>query len=134
MRRQALALDSRDVLGQRADLKWGVEGSLGYITEGALLVSGRFGRFSTPWWSLYPERSEYYAPPSSKYGGDLYLMYDLGHHQLDEPELSGPLPVLGDQARHRIPRHLQRQPVPQHRVLKADAARGWPLCAGGRPV
>ncbi len=78
VRRQALALDSRDLLGQRADLKWGVEGSLGYITEGALLVSGRFGRFSTPWWSLYPERSEYYAPPSSKYGGDLYLMYGVG--------------------------------------------------------
>lgn len=78
VRRQALALDSSDVLGQRADLKWGVEGSLGYITEAALLVSGRFGRFSTPWWSLYPERTEYYAPPGSQYEGDLYMMYGVG--------------------------------------------------------
>jgi hypothetical protein len=79
VRRQALALDSSDaLLGQRADLKWGVEGSLGYITEAALLVSGRFGKFSTPWWSMYPERSEYYAPPGSKYEGDLYLMYGVG--------------------------------------------------------
>jgi hypothetical protein len=78
VRRQALALDSSNMLGQRTDLKWGVEGSLGYITEAALLVSGRFGRFSTPWWSLYPERSEYYAPPASKYEGDLYLMYGVG--------------------------------------------------------
>lgn len=78
VRRQALALDSSDVLGQRADLKWGVEGSLGYITEAALLMSGRIGKFSTPWWSLYPERSEYYAAPGSNYGGDLYLMYGVG--------------------------------------------------------
>lgn len=76
VRRQALVLDSSDaLLGQRADLKWGVEGSLGYITEAALMVSGRLGKFSTPWWSLYPERSEYYVPSSSKYEGDLYLIY-----------------------------------------------------------
>lgn len=78
VRRQALALDSSDVLGQRADLKWGVEGSLGYLTEAALLVSGRIGRYSTPWWSLYPERSEYYAPPGARFEGDLYLMYGVG--------------------------------------------------------
>lgn len=78
VRRQSLAAESNDLLGQRADFKWGIEGSAGYITEAALLVSGRFGRFPTPWWSLYPERSEYYAPPSSKIEGDLYLMYGIG--------------------------------------------------------
>lgn len=78
VRRQALAAESNDLLGQRADFKWGVEGGLGYITEAALLASGRFGRFSTPWWSLYPERSEYYAPPAANSEGDLYLMYGAG--------------------------------------------------------
>ncbi len=78
VRRQALVLDSSDLFGRRADVKWGVEGSLGYLTEAALLVSGRIGKFSTPWWSLYPERTEYYAPPSSRYEGDLYLSYGVG--------------------------------------------------------
>ncbi len=78
VRRQALAFDNSDVLGQRADLKWGIEGSAGYLTEAALLMSGRIGRFSTPWWSLYPERTEYYAPPGSQFEGDLYLMYGIG--------------------------------------------------------
>lgn len=74
-RRQGLIAKFRSVPGGRADLKWGVEASLGYITEASLLVSGRYGKFSTPWWSLYPERSEYYAPPATSIDGDLYLLY-----------------------------------------------------------
>ena len=74
-RRQGLIAKYRSLLGGRADFKWGAEASLGYITEASLMVSGRYGKFSTPWWSLYPERSEYYAPPASSIDGDLYLLY-----------------------------------------------------------
>ena len=74
-RRQGLIAKYRSVPGGRADFKWGVEAGLGYITEASLMVSGRYGKFSTPWWSLYPERSEYYAPPASSIDGDLYLLY-----------------------------------------------------------
>ncbi len=74
-RRQGLLAKYRSVLGGRADFKWGAEASLGYITEASLMVSGRYGKFSTPWWSLYPERSEYYAPPATSIDGDFYLLY-----------------------------------------------------------
>jgi len=75
VRRQGLLSKSRSVAGGRADFKWGAEASLGYLTEGRMSVGGRWGKISTPWWSLYPERSEYYAPPSTSIDGDLYLMY-----------------------------------------------------------
>lgn len=78
VRRQGLIAKYRSVLGGRADFKWGAEASLGYLTEARAMVSGRWGKFSTPWWSLYPERSEYYAPPSTNVDGDLYLMYGGG--------------------------------------------------------
>jgi len=74
-RRQGLLAKFRSVPGGRADLKWGVEAGLGYLTEASLLVSGRYGKYSTPWWSLYPERSEYYAPPATSIDGDLYLLW-----------------------------------------------------------
>lgn len=74
-RRQGLIAKYRSVPGGRADFKWGAEASLGYITGASLMVSGRYGKFSTPWWSLYPERSEYYAPPATSIDGDLYLLW-----------------------------------------------------------
>lgn len=74
-RRQGLIAKYRSLAGARADFKWGAEASLGYMTEARVMVSGRWGKFSTPWWSLYPERSEYYAPPATSIDGDLYLMY-----------------------------------------------------------
>ena len=72
LRRQSL-LDSGRVGGMSTDFKWGVGGSVGYITEATLSASGRIGRFSTPWWSMYPENTSYFAPHGS--AGDLYLSY-----------------------------------------------------------
>lgn len=76
-RRQALLGETR-LFGSRADFKYGVEGSLGYLTEAALLASGRWGKYSTPWWSLFPEHTEYYTPDATSHDGDLYLTYGLG--------------------------------------------------------
>jgi hypothetical protein len=74
LRRQSLLGEGK--LGSaRQDFKWGVEGSVGYLTEAALTASGRIGRFSTPWWSMHTERNEFYAPRGSE--GDLYLSYGL---------------------------------------------------------
>ena len=77
LRRQALLGRQADVLGQRADFKWAVEGSAGFITEAALLASGRIGRYSTPWWSLQSERSDFPLAPgrAGPREGDLYLSY-----------------------------------------------------------
>ena len=77
LRRQALLGRQSDVMGQRADFKWAVEGSVGFITEAALLASGRIGRYSTPWWSLQPERSDFPLAPgrAGQREGDLYLSY-----------------------------------------------------------
>jgi hypothetical protein len=74
LRRQSL-VDSGHMGGMSTDFKWGVGGSLGYITEATLSASGRIGRFSTPWWSMYPENSSYFAPRGS--AGDLYLSYGV---------------------------------------------------------
>jgi hypothetical protein len=74
LRRQALLGDGK-LAGMRTDFKWAVEGSVGYLTEAALMVSGRIGRYSTPWWSLYPERTEFYTPHGA--AGDLYLSYGI---------------------------------------------------------
>ena len=74
LRRQSLLAASR-VGGMSTDFKWGVGGSLGYITEATLSASGRIGRFSTPWWSMSSENTAYFAPRGS--AGDLYLSYGV---------------------------------------------------------
>ena len=74
LRRQAL-LGEGKFGSARQDFKWGIEGSVGYLTEAALTASGRIGRFSTPWWSMNTERSEFYAPRGTE--GDLYVSYGV---------------------------------------------------------
>jgi hypothetical protein len=72
LRRQSL-LGSGRLGDMSTDFKWGVGGSVGYITEATLSASGRIGRFSTPWWSMSSENTAYFAPHGS--AGDLYLSY-----------------------------------------------------------
>ena len=74
LRRQSLLAQSNSG-NTRYDIKWGVEGSLGYLTEAALSVSGRVGRVNSPWWSLQGERVEFYAPRVTD--GELFLSYGL---------------------------------------------------------
>jgi len=72
--RQNLIGESQ-LLNQQNDFKFIVEGSVGYLTEAAIGVSARFGKFSSPWWSMQTERNEFYSPKDSS--GDLYLSYGL---------------------------------------------------------
>jgi hypothetical protein len=74
LRRQSL-LGSGRLGDMSTDFKWGVGGSVGYITEATLSASGRIGRFSTPWWSMSSENTAYFAPHGS--AGDLYLSYGV---------------------------------------------------------
>jgi hypothetical protein len=82
--RQAL-LGSRSREGAAGrELKWRVEGSVGYLTEASIALSGRWGRINTPWWSVAPERADYVsqlAPvlgaPMRKGVRELYLWAGL---------------------------------------------------------
>lgn len=45
------------------ELKFTASGSAGYITEGSVAFSGRWGRIRTPWWSFAPELADYTVAP-----------------------------------------------------------------------
>jgi hypothetical protein len=55
-----------DFEARRADapeLKLTVAGSAGFITEGSVGLSARWGRIQTPWWSFDPELGDYTSAP-----------------------------------------------------------------------
>jgi hypothetical protein len=45
------------------ELKLTVAGSAGFITEGSVALSARWGRIQSPWWSFDPELGDYTAAP-----------------------------------------------------------------------
>jgi len=45
------------------ELKLTVAGSAGYLTEGSISLSGRWGRLQSPWWSFAPELRDYVSAP-----------------------------------------------------------------------
>ena len=74
VRRQSLLSEMKSG-GTRHDFKWSGEGSLGYLTEAKLAVSGRSGQMSSAWWSMQAERTGFYAPHNKS--GDIYLSYGV---------------------------------------------------------
>jgi Uncharacterized protein conserved in bacteria (DUF2219) len=45
------------------ELKFTVAGSAGFITEGSVALSARWGRIQSPWWSFSPELGDYTSAP-----------------------------------------------------------------------
>lgn len=45
------------------ELKLTAAGSAGFLTEGSLALSARWGRIQSPWWSFAPELGDYTAAP-----------------------------------------------------------------------
>lgn len=57
--RQSLLLSGSSDRGRTFDLKYGLEGDIGYLTEGSVTLAARWGRISSPWWSFATSRSNY---------------------------------------------------------------------------
>lgn len=74
LRRQSKITDGR-LTSTHYDFKWGLEGRVGYLSEATLSIAGRIGGFSSPWWSMQAERSEFYSPRDK--AGDLYMSLGL---------------------------------------------------------
>lgn len=57
--RQALLSSNFQAENTEYELKYDVKASLGYLTETAVSLSGRWGILNTPWWAFTPENSNY---------------------------------------------------------------------------
>ena len=66
--RQALLASNFQSDEREYELKWRLEASAGYLTEGSVALSGRWGRINTPWWSFTPERADYVSQPAPVIG------------------------------------------------------------------
>ncbi|HEX7079740.1 MAG TPA: lipid A deacylase LpxR family protein [Gammaproteobacteria bacterium] len=66
--RQALLASDFQSDRREHEIKWRTEASVGYVTEAAISVSGRWGRINTPWWSFAPEHGDYVLQPSPVIG------------------------------------------------------------------
>lgn len=73
--RQALLATNEQRGNTEYEFKYNIGGSVGYITETSLSLSGRWGRINTPWWSFTPENSDYNSQPAPVVGNS------LGRHQ-----------------------------------------------------
>jgi hypothetical protein len=69
--RQALLGSRYREGGAAGELKWRVEGSVGYLTEASVALAGRWGSINTPWWSVAPERADYVSHPAPIIGGPM---------------------------------------------------------------
>lgn len=49
------------------DVKLGIEGAIGYLSEGSVAIGARWGRIRTPWWTSTSEYANY-APQASATG------------------------------------------------------------------
>ncbi|NKF21359.1 lipid A deacylase LpxR family protein [Solimonas marina] len=67
--RQDRQLAGASVADTHYEVKTAVAGSVGYLTEGTVALSWRWGRISTPWWAGPPDRVEYIAEPAPATGG-----------------------------------------------------------------
>ena len=66
--RQSLLASNFQSDEREYELKWRLEASAGYLTEGSVALSGRWGRINTPWWSFTPERADYASQPAPVIG------------------------------------------------------------------
>jgi len=66
--RQSLLASNFQRAATEYELKWARQASVGYQTEAAVSVSGRWGRINTPWWSFTPDRAEYVSEPAPVIG------------------------------------------------------------------
>lgn len=66
----ATNFDSNNITAKQTEyeVKYTVTGSLGYITETSVALSGRWGKINTPWWSFTPENGDYASQPSPVIG------------------------------------------------------------------
>lgn len=71
--RQDLALAGHTAGNTDYEVKHSVAGSIGYLTEGSVALSWRWGRINTPWWAGPPDRVEYIAEPAPATGGSSAL-------------------------------------------------------------
>ena len=60
---QSLLQSSFTGRGNTLELKYRVEGDIGYITEGSATLAARWGQIESPWWSFAPTRSNYLPQP-----------------------------------------------------------------------
>ncbi len=60
---QSLLKSSFTGRGNTLELKYRVEGDIGYITEGSATLAARWGHVESPWWSFAPTRSNYLPQP-----------------------------------------------------------------------
>lgn len=69
--RQALLASNFQADRTEYELKWQLEASAGYLTEGSIALSGRWGAINTPWWSFTPERADYVSQPAPVIGSSV---------------------------------------------------------------
>ncbi|MGH8446835.1 MAG: lipid A deacylase LpxR family protein [Solimonas sp.] len=69
--RQDLQLHGDTAGRTRYEIKSATAGSVGYLTEGSVALSWRWGRINTPWWAGPPDRVEYIAEPAPATGGSV---------------------------------------------------------------
>ncbi len=69
--RQDLRLAASSGPRTRYEIKSAVAGSVGYLSEGSVALSWRWGRINTPWWAGPPDRVEYIAEPAPATGGSV---------------------------------------------------------------
>jgi hypothetical protein len=61
--KQWLLGDQENRSSAMPEMKFTVSGSAGYLTEGSIALSGRWGHIQSPWWSFAPELGDYTAAP-----------------------------------------------------------------------
>jgi hypothetical protein len=61
--KQWLLGDPETRTSRTPEWKFTASGSAGYLTEGSLALSARWGRIQSPWWSFAPELGDYTAAP-----------------------------------------------------------------------
>ena len=56
---QSLLMSGVNGEGTAFELKYSLQGNIGYITEGSVSIAARWGRIASPWWGFAPSRSNY---------------------------------------------------------------------------
>jgi hypothetical protein len=61
---QYLLTDASAARGSGLETKLTFAASVGFLTEGSLAISSRWGQIHSPWWSFQPELTDYITAPS----------------------------------------------------------------------